>query len=292
MQTILARNVTLRVLVAALVGYLVSGLEVVAEETPAARPKRLLLLQQGPDGHAWASHEYHDGVRILAEILQRVPGLQVIVVDADEPWSGGPELLDGADGAFLYLAEGAKWLSRNPTRLAAFEKLAERKGGLVALHWGIGTKTAEPVDNFVQLFGGCHGGPDRKYKIVNTSIKLRKEHPILRGVEPSEVEDEFYYRLKFPKTGPRITPLVDVEIDGASHTVGWAWERSGGGRSAGFSGGHYHRNWKLASYRRLVSQSILWSIGHEIPQKGIPVDVPEKSIELLRPKPAEKKPRM
>jgi hypothetical protein len=97
-------------------------------EEPAAKPKRVLLVGQGPDGHAWGSHEYHDGIRIVAEILQQVPGVQAIVVNADEPWSEGPELLDGADGAFLYLAEGAKWLSRSPARLAAFEKFAERKG--------------------------------------------------------------------------------------------------------------------------------------------------------------------
>jgi type 1 glutamine amidotransferase len=208
------------------------------------------------------------------------------VANADEPWSDRPER--SALTARFCFAEGVKWVSRTP-RGSAFEKLAKRGGGLVVLHWGMGTRQAESIDNFVKLFGGCHGGPDRKYKILTTSIKLRGAHPILRGIEPVEVEDEFYYRLEFPRTDPKITPLVDVDIDGESHTVAWSYARPDGGRSAGFSGGHFHKNWKLPSYRRLVTQSILWSVGIEIPKEGISVDVPENSLELRRPAAGEER---
>ena len=144
-----------------------------AEDQPntvASRPKRVLLLGQKPDSHPANSHEYMAGVRLLAKLLQNRGGLQTVVVQADNPWRDGPELLDGVDGAVVFLTEGAKWVTEDAERLAAFQRLAKRGGGLSVLHWGMGTREAAPVANFVSLFGGCHGGPDRKYKVVTATI--------------------------------------------------------------------------------------------------------------------------
>jgi len=260
-----------------------------ADSAAAAEPraiKRVVLLYQGPDGHAWSTHEYQDGVRILAGCLQGSAGLQTVAARADEPWEQGPELLEGADGVLVYLAEGAKWIARTPERRAAFERLAQRKGGLVVLHWGMGTRDAANIEFFVSLFGGCHGGPDRKYKVLETRVNPRSEtHPVLRGISPFVVEDEFYYRLKLVKPAQSVVPLLEVEIDGEPQTVAWAWTRPDGGRSCGFSGGHFHRNWEQPEYRRLMAQAIVWSVGGEIPQGGLPVDIPRKELELQRPKP-------
>ncbi len=250
--------------------------------------KRVLLLWQKSDGHPWSAHEYQDGVRIIARCLDSVPGLQTIVIAANDPWTEGPELLDGADGVFLYLAEGARWIDSVSTRHASFERLAQRGGGLVVLHWGMGTRDAAPIDAFVKLFGGCHGGPDRKYRVLKTrGIVRAADHPVMRGIESFEVEDEFYYRLKFAKSQKlrSMTPLLDVKIDDEPQTVAWAWERPDGGRSCGFSGGHFHRNWELPAYRRLVAQSILWTLKLEIPEKGLPVELSEQDLRLTRPKP-------
>src|SRR5436309_1709459 len=130
----------------------------------AGAPKRLLLLAQGPDGHPPETHEYVIGQQILQKSLDKVPDLIVTLVRADEPWREGPGLLGKADGVVVFVSEGAKWLQNNPERLKAFQELARRKGGLAVLHWGMGTKDARNIEAFVQLFGGCHGGPDRKYK--------------------------------------------------------------------------------------------------------------------------------
>jgi type 1 glutamine amidotransferase len=133
----------------------------------------------------------------------------------------------------------------------------------------MGSKDAANIAPFVELFGGCHGGPDRKYKVVETDAKLAKsEHPILRGMSDFKARDEFYYMLKFAKTK---TPLLNVTIDGEAHPVAWAYERNGGGRSFGFSGLHFHENWQLAEYRRLVTQGVLWTLDIAIPKDGIVV---------------------
>jgi hypothetical protein len=244
-------------------------------------PRKLLLLGQGPDGHPPQSHEYMAGLRVLAKCLKPVAGLEVSLVQADGRWKEGPELLGRADGVVLYLAEGARWVAADPQRREAFRKLAARGGGIVGLHWAIGTREAGPIQGFLQLLGGCHGGPDRKYKELEADVRLvDPRHPILSGVTEFRVLDEFYYRLKFPPAADNIQPLLRVPIEGRLETLAWAWQRPDGGRSFGFSGLHFHKNWGLEAYLRLVAQGVLWTLKLPIPAKGLPVVVIEEDLKL------------
>jgi len=252
-----------------------------SDEASNKSVKRILLIGQSPDGHPRATHEYIPAARLLAECLNRIEQTQTLIVNADEPWKEGPELLDGADAAVVFVSEGAKWLRNDRSRLAAFQALAKRRGGLVCLHWGMGTKKAKNIADFVALFGGCHGGPDRKYKVVDVTTRIVSPgHPIVNGVGPLKIRDEFYYTLKFAKPQQSISPLVQVPIDGKLHTVGWAFQRPDGGKSFGFSGCHFHENWKHTEYRRLAVQAILWSVGRPIPKDGVDVTVNEKLLAL------------
>lgn len=251
--------------------------------TWAGAPKKLLLLSQGPDGHPPETHEYLAGLKILHKCLENTPGLDITLVKADEPWRDGPELLAKADGAVLFLSEGARWLNNNPERRAAFNKLAERKGGLAVLHWAMGTKDAKNIEPFVNLFGGCHGGPDRKYKVVTVEAQLRDpKHPIVRGIGNFKVRDEFYYTLKTPKDAKGREAILRVPIDGKDETVAWAWTRPDGGKSFGFSGLHFHDNWRLIEYRRLVTQGVLWTLDVPIPEKGLSVRVTDKDLQISK----------
>ena len=234
-----------------------------------APKKRVLLLWHSPDGHPKETHEYQLGQKILKATLEKHAAVDAILVNADDPWKEGPELLAKADGVVLFASEGAKWLNSDAKRLAAFQASAKRGAGLAVLHWGMGTKDAKNIQPFVDLFGGCHGGPDRKYKVVETEAKLAdKAHPILRGLADFKVREEFYYTLKFAKSK---TPLLNVAIDGEMHSVAWALTRPDGGRSFGFSGLHFHENWQLPEYRRLVAQGVLWTLDLPIPKDGIAV---------------------
>src|SRR5580765_6956893 len=102
-------------------------------DPPKAR--RLLLIGQGPDGHPPSTHEYLAGVRVLEKLLAPIQGLQTTVVRADEPWPEGPALIDQADGVVMFVTQGARWIQLDPKRHAALKRLAQRKGGIVALHW-------------------------------------------------------------------------------------------------------------------------------------------------------------
>jgi type 1 glutamine amidotransferase len=200
---------------------------------------------------------------------------------ADEPWKEGPELLARADGVVLFLSEGARWMEHDPKRKEALAKVAARGGGIVALHWAMGTKDAGPIENCVALLGGCHGGPDRKYKVLETDAHVvDAKHPIATGLRDFRVKDEFYYQLKFAKPEGSVKPILQVDIDGKKETVAWAWERPDGGRSFGFSGLHFHDNWRLIEYRRLVAQGVLWSMKLPIPRDGLPVEVTDADLKL------------
>lgn len=250
--------------------------------TSAAPKKKLLLLGQGPDGHPAKTHEYFAGLRVLEKSLAPLRDeIEVIQVRADGEWMEGPELLATADGAVLYLAEGAKWIEADPRRHEAFTRLAQRGGGLVALHWAIGTKDAKHVDGFKQLFGACHGGADRKYKFLETSVTVvDPKHPITRGIDDFTIKDEFYYQLKTVADERGFQPLLKAKIDDEAHTVCWAWQRDDKGRSFGFSAMHYHDNWQRDEYRRLIAQAVVWTLHLEPPTTAWPGEVQEQDYKL------------
>lgn len=261
---------------------IVLGMLLVAGSLRAEAPKKLLLLGQGPDGHPPQTHEYQAGVRIVQRLLKDVPGLEMTLHRADEPWREGPDLLQRADGVVIFLSEGGKWMHQDPKRLQALQQLAARGGGFVVLHWGMGTKDAKNIDGCLKLLGGCHGGPDRKYKVVDTEARIADpKHPVASGVTNNfKVHDEFYYQLKLAKPEGSVRPLLQVTIDDLPETVAWTWERPDKGRSFGFSGLHFHENWRLPEYRRLVAQGVLWSLSLPIPKDGLKVDLADEELKV------------
>lgn len=258
-----------------------TAVEVSAPLPGPEQPKRLLLIGGPFDGHPKGSHEYMAGLSILARCLEGVPALETRVTNSEEPWRDGPAMIDSADGVVLFREQGARFIQGQPVRLEAFERLAQRGGGCVALHFGLGTVEAKFIERFVNLFGACHGGPDRRTHTATVKLAFgAASHDVCRGLNGFQVHDEVYFKLKRAAPGPEITPLVQAEIEGRSEMVGWVWQRGNGGRSFGFSGLHYHENWRLAAYRRLVTQGILWTLRLPVPKGGINVDVPASLLEL------------
>ncbi len=74
-----------------------------------------------------------------------------------------------------------------------------------------------------------------------------------------------------PPDDKRGTPDAK-EHPGREEIVAWAFEREKG-RSFGFTGGHFHRNWGDENFRRLVVNAILWTAGVEVPKEGAKVDL-------------------
>ena len=246
-----------------------------------AKPKRLLLVGQGPDGHPPGTHEYMAGVQVLARLLAPVKSVTTTIVKADEPWADGPALLDQCDAVVLFVTQGAQFIQLDPQRHAALRRLAARQGGITALHWGVGAKDAQYIMGQLELLGGTRGGPQRKYQILETDVRLADpKHPVLAGLKDFRIKDEFYYRLDMVRGASGIQPLLTTTIDGGEEVVCWSWERPTGGRSFGFVGLHFHANWQRSEYRRLVTQGVLWTLGQPIPKDGVGVEIEPAALEL------------
>jgi type 1 glutamine amidotransferase len=240
--------------------------------------KHLLIVGQGSDGHPPTTHEFMAGAKVTAELLKPWPNIQTTVVDASEPWAEGPKLIDAADGIVMFVTQGAQWMQMTEERHAALKRLAARKGAIVGIHWSVGAKDAKYIQGQLDLLGATRGGENRKYQKLSVDLKrVAPQHPVLTGIGDFKAYDEFYYALD---KAPGITPLLSENIDGKDEMSAWAWDRPAGGRSFGFVALHYHSNWQLPEYRRLVVQGILWALKMSIPENGAKVDIDSKKLEL------------
>jgi len=240
--------------------------------------KHLLIVGQGPDGHPPTTHEFNAGAKVLAELLKAFPEIQTTVVDSSEPWPDGPKLIDAADGIVMLVSEGAKWMQIDEARYAALKKLAARGGAIDALHWSVGAKEAKYVQGQIELLGASRGGDVRPYKKLGVDLKRADpQHPVLNGIPDFKVYDEFYYALE---TTPSVHPLLTENIEGKDYMSVWAFERPDGGRAFGFVPLHFHSNWQLPEYRRIIVQGVLWSLKLPIPASGVNVDIDSQKLEL------------
>ncbi|MDB6140522.1 MAG: hypothetical protein JWO94_3594 [Verrucomicrobiaceae bacterium] len=257
----------------------------------AADAKRLLIVGQGSDGHPVTTHEFTAGANVLAELLKPFSEIKATVVNADEPWPQGPELIDASDGIVMFVTQGAMWMQVEPRRWAALKRLAARGGAIIAIHWSVGAKEPQYIQGQLDLLGATRGGEQRKYQKLETTLKrIDPGHPILRGVtEDIKVYDEFYYALD---QAPGIHPLMSASIDGKDENVVWSLERPDGGRAFGFVPLHFHSNWQLPAYRRIIVQGVLWSLKMPVPRQGVNVDIDPKKLELngVLPPPAGPEP--
>jgi type 1 glutamine amidotransferase len=250
-----------------------------ASLTPAAEPKRLLLLGDA-GSHKPGAHEHMPGLRVLAKCLKDVPGLEVSLHQTAAKWPEGPALLRKADGIVMFLDEGSRWEQQDADRQAALEDLKKRGGGVVAVHWAIGGKDARYIPFHLALVGACHGGPDRKYTHADTRVTVvAADHPVTRGIGDFELEDEYYYQLKRAKRG-KVTALLEAEIEGRPEMCAWAFERPDGGRSFGTCTMHFHANWGRVECRRLIAQGVLWTLKLPVPEEGLGVEIDEDDLTL------------
>ena len=93
---------------------------------------------------------------------------------------------------------------------------------------------------------------------------------------------------KSPPDGTRSTPHTK-ERKGEIETMAWAFERPDKGRSFGFTGGHFHTNWKNDDFRKAVLNGLVWICKLNVPADGVASAVSGEEIKAnLDPKPQKK----
>jgi len=150
--------------------------------------------------------------------------------------------------------------------------LMDKGVGLVCLHYAVDfpPKVGEQV---LDWLGGYYD-ERQSTNPHNRDVEVTpaaKDHPICRGLKPFVTSDEFYYRIHFRPEDKSVTPIltfVPKQPNQGTQVIAWAKERPNGGRSFGFTGGHFHTNWGIPEFRRMVLNAILWSAKVEIPKDG------------------------
>ena len=260
-----------------------------------AADQRTILLVAGPKdpNHPAGTHEYEQSARLLKYALESSPnlrGVRPVVVTGG--WPHDPALLSEA-AAIVLLTSGA---DRNPLdhpllagdRLPMLEKEMRRGCGLVAIHWTVFVPNADAGEKFLEWIGGhfdYQSGPaPRRWAgdirdLTTTVTPGSATHPIVRGVEPFRVRDEFYFGLRFRPNDRRLVPVLRAEIPQAGEqTVGWAVERDDGGRGFGFTGGHYFANWRVPGFRRAILNAIAWTAKLDVPAGGVDSTIPAGDV--------------
>lgn len=254
----------------------------------AAKQKSIVLIA-GKASHKYAEHEHYAGCRLLADVLQKSTSSAKCQVIRDG-WPEDDAMLDKADTIVMYADGGAKHPAL--AHMDRLQKQIDRGAGFVCLHYAVEVPAGDEGNKFKDWLGG--------YFEVDWSVnphwvadfsKLPK-HSITRGVKPFSANDEWYFHMRFRDNMNGVTPILSAvppastmsrpdghhsgnptvrkEVaEGLPQHVAWAYERVDGGRSFGFTGGHFHWNWGSPDMQRLVCNAILWTTKSDIPADGI-----------------------
>ena len=99
------------------------------------------------------------------------------------------------------------------------------------------------------------------------------DHPVLNGVKPFKIYEEYYFDMRFRENDSGFTPIIEVPALESTRTwgnvVAWAVERENGRRGFGTTMGHLYANWKNEHYRKFLLNAIAWTAGMTIPQDGV-----------------------
>ncbi len=248
--------------------------------------KRNVLMIAGAPSHGYGSHEHYAGLKVLEESINA--SAHDVEVQVVRGWPEDDALVEKANTIVIYCDGGGRHLAiPHLDRLRA--KLAQGCG-LVCLHYAVEMVPGEPGDAWVEMLGGHFeiNWSVNPHWIAN--FESLPTHPITHGVKPFATNDEWYFHMRF-NPSDKVTPILaavappdtmrrpDGEHSGNpevrksvargdKQVVAWAFERPDGGRSFGFTGGHFHWNWGHNDVRRLVTNAILWTAGEEIAGEG------------------------
>lgn len=277
-------------------------------------PRRLLLIAGRPS-HRRGEHEFRAGLLLLRRCLASVLGLEVEVHAGG--WVDDDRRLDVADAIVIYADGDGAHPAVQDDRLDRLGRVLGRGVGFGCLHYAVAVDGESAGRRFLDWLGAHYQNGYSCNPIWRASFEDLPVHPITRGVRPFAIADEWYFNLRFrgdsvpaareqdevtpilvatPSDDVRRGPYVHppgpyphiVAASGRREILAWAVERGDGGRSFGFTGGHFHANWAQDDFRRLVLNALVWLAGAEVPAGGVRSEVAPGELEQdLDPSPAE-----
>ncbi|QOV88874.1 ThuA domain-containing protein [Humisphaera borealis] len=272
--------------------------------------KRKLVMIAGKPSHPAGMHEFNAGVYVLSQCLKAVPDLEVSV--HRNHWVSDEKVLDDADALFIYSDGRQGHPAVQGDHKEKVAKLMARGVGLMCAHYAVEVDPKQAGDEFKAWIGGHYEHEFSVNPIWEPKFETFPNHPISRGVKPFTAKDEWYFNMRFRpemkgvtsiltatpsdavRDGPYVYPKGPYkhiqEAKGRVETMMWAVEREDGGRGVGFTGGHFHTNWGIDDFRKVVLNALLWISKVEVPANGLESKLPEgELLKNLDPKAAPKK---
>lgn len=258
---------------------------------PAATEKKIVFIAGSPS-HGPGQHEHRAGCMLLADQLNK-SGLPVKTEVVTNGWPKDESVFDGASAVIIYADGGPGHPAFQ--HLEKLKTLAKNGVGIGCIHYAVEIPKGEAGDTFLDLIGGYFETDWSVNPHWHASFHLPK-HPVTRGVNDFDTTDEWYYHMRFRENMEGVTPILtdlppaeslarkdgphegNPEVRAAvlerkeTQHVMWVYERPanfGTGRSFGFCGGHFHKNWQNDNQRRLVLNAIVWIAGMEVPESGV-----------------------
>ncbi|WP_326538396.1 ThuA domain-containing protein [Pseudorhodoferax sp.] len=258
-----------------LLGLFVTGLPMKGGASASQPPLRVVLIG-GTGSEGPGRHEYAQGVAQIAAWLRRqpVPGRRLVVDVFAQGWPADARVLQGAATVLLYGDGEGRHPLHDPARRQAFERLMRQGVGLVALHQASTVPASGAGSELAPLLQRWLGAvrPGFFDRSTQTATLFPADHPVAQGLPPFVLRDEFYPTLRFAAEG--VTPVLAAQLE-VQHRQGrpvldaapeqtivaWAYQRPGGGRSVGYTGGHFLQALAEPTVQRLLRQAVFWTAG-------------------------------
>jgi len=255
--------------------------------------KKVVFIAGSPS-HAPGDHEHRAGSMLLEKALKKgLPDVETALTFYGFPKD--TSIFDGADTVVVYCDGGGRHLLNDQVEF--FQTLMDKGVGLVCIHYAVETTKGEKGDVFLKWLGGYFEPDWSVNPHWEANYSAMPNHAITNGVPPFVSNDEWYYHMRFVPNMEGVTPILsalppkstlsrpDGPHSGNPHVrkaiengetqhMAWAYERAHKGRSFGFTGGHFHRNWQDDNFRTLVLNAIAWTAHIDVPEKGVASTTP------------------
>ena len=246
-----------------------------------AEKKTKVIFLHGNRSHASGDHEFKAGSHLLAKHLNKQASVPIEAV-VHAGWPKDESILDDASAVIIY-ADGTSVIRSGWEKM---DQLVKKGVGVLFMHYAVHPGIKEGEQYFTPWIGGYFRNGFSVNPFWRADIKPLKGHETARGVGEIKAVDEFYFNIKYhekmiplgsatpnPSNLHHINNLwtkAGYEAKGKSQALLWGHVRPDGGRGAGFTGGHYHRNWAIEGYRKLILNTIVWVAGGKVPEGGVP----------------------
>ncbi len=262
---------------------------------PLEMGHKKVVFVAGKKSHGWGAHEHNAGCLLMANRLEQSrvdQGLPVVTTVYQNGWPTDPTAFDNADTVVSYCDGGGRHYLHEHGE--TFEELMRRGVGLACIHYGVEVPKGLSGQRFLNWIGGYFETDWSVNPHWVAKFESLPDHPIANGVQPFEINDEWYYHMRFSPQMTRVTPILsalpgpdtlkrkDGPHSGNPHVrkavledrqpqhLAWAFERGDGkGRGFGFTGGHFHRNWQQDDFRKTVLNAIVWTAHVDVPTNGV-----------------------